>query len=275
MLAKEPARAFFRRRGLLPEPIEPLPQRHSPLLGMRAASARIPFFLHPYIARHRNTNQKEEQMNRVSIALIAISLATSHLMAQRAPACDAGECHRNNTLECVRISMAACAFLPRFTKTVTTSSKTTTPWICIVFGLSLLIGTACARAIHPNQATRTSRRNRLRHHLHRSRRSCMSISWPEQVNTSATFSIVTTSGTVYLATMVWVEGGDVHFNSVDVGVRQIPLSSVSRSLTETANAQKKLNLRLPWTQAATPNIEALPEDGACSAGDIRPFSGAY
>jgi len=73
--------------------------------------------------------------------------------------------------------------------------------------------------------------------------------WPEQVNTSATFSIVTTSGTVYLATMVWVEGGNVHFNSVDGGVRQIPLSSVSRSLTETANAQKNLNLPLPWTQA--------------------------
>ena len=84
-------------------------------------------------------------------------------------------------------------------------------------------------------------------------------SWPEQMNTSATFSIVTTSGTVYLATMVWLEGGNVHFNSVDGGVGQIPLSSVSRSLTETANAQKNLNLRLQWTQAATPNIEALPE----------------
>jgi hypothetical protein len=73
--------------------------------------------------------------------------------------------------------------------------------------------------------------------------------WPEQVNTSATFSIVTTNGTVYLATMVWVEGGNVHFNSVDGGVRQMPLSSVSRSLTQTANAQKNLNLPLPWTQA--------------------------
>src|ERR1700686_4718277 len=29
--------------------------------------------------------------------------------------------------------------------------------------------------------------------------------WPEQMNTSATFSIVATNGTVYLATMVWVE----------------------------------------------------------------------
>jgi hypothetical protein len=92
--------------------------------------------------------------------------------------------------------------------------------------------------------------------------------WPEQVTTSATFSIVTTSGTVYLATMVWVEGGNVHFNSVDGGVRQIPLSSVSRTLTETANAQKNLNLRLPCTQAATPNIEALREAQVLSASHL-------
>lgn len=89
--------------------------------------------------------------------------------------------------------------------------------------------------------------------------------WPEQVNKSATFSIVTTSGTVYLATMVWVEGGNVHFNLEDGGVRQIPLSSVSRSLTQTANAQKNLNLRLPWTEAATPNSEAPPEEQVRSA----------
>ena len=92
--------------------------------------------------------------------------------------------------------------------------------------------------------------------------------WPEDVNASTTFSIVTASGTVYLATMVWVEGGNVHFNSVDGGVRQIPLSSVSRSLTETANAEKNLNLRLPWTQAATPNIEALPEEQVRSASHL-------
>ena len=42
-------------------------------------------------------------------------------------------------------------------------------------------------------------------------------SWSDQINTSATFSIVTTGGSVYLATMVWVEGGNVHFNSVDGG----------------------------------------------------------
>ena len=58
---------------------------------------------------------------------------------------------------------------------------------------------------------------------------------------------------------------DVHFNSVDGGVLQIPLSSVWRSLMETANAQKNLSLRLPWTQAATPNIEALLEEQVRSA----------
>jgi len=69
--------------------------------------------------------------------------------------------------------------------------------------------------------------------------------WPEQVDAPAPFSIVTTSGTEYLATMVWVEGGNVHLNSVDGGALQIPLASVSRSLTKSANAQKKLNLPLP------------------------------
>jgi len=74
--------------------------------------------------------------------------------------------------------------------------------------------------------------------------------WPEQMNTSATFSIVTNSGAVYLATMVWVEGGNVHFDLVDGGVLQVPLSSVSRSLTQTANAQKNLNLSLPSIEVA-------------------------
>jgi hypothetical protein len=76
------------------------------------------------------------------------------------------------------------------------------------------------------------------------------------VNTSATFSIVSTSGTVYLATMVWVQEGNVHFNSLDGDVRQIPLSSVSSELTQTANAHKNLNLRLPSAQAPTPDSGA-------------------
>ena len=84
--------------------------------------------------------------------------------------------------------------------------------------------------------------------------------WPGEANPAATFSIMTTNGTVYLATMVWVEGDNVHFNSVDGGVLVIPLSSISRSLTQTANAQKNLNLPLPWMQAGTPKIEAAPED---------------
>ena len=78
--------------------------------------------------------------------------------------------------------------------------------------------------------------------------------WPGQEDASARFSIVTTSGTVYLATMVWVEGENLHFNSVDGGVRQIPLSAVSRSLTQTANAQKNLNLPLPRTQAVGASV---------------------
>ena len=69
--------------------------------------------------------------------------------------------------------------------------------------------------------------------------------WPEETRPPAAFSIVTSAGTEYLATMVWVEGDTIRFNSVDGGVRQIPRSSVSRSLTRAANAQKHLNLPLP------------------------------
>jgi hypothetical protein len=69
--------------------------------------------------------------------------------------------------------------------------------------------------------------------------------WPEPANTSATFSIVTTSGAEYLASMVWVEDGVVHFNCVDGTIRRISMASISRPLTEAANAQKNLNLRLP------------------------------
>jgi hypothetical protein len=79
-------------------------------------------------------------------------------------------------------------------------------------------------------------------------------SWPEEVNTSTTFSIVTTSGTVYLATMVWVQEGNFYLTLVDGDVRQLPLSSVSNSLTQTANAQKNLNLHLPGTQDLRPSV---------------------
>jgi hypothetical protein len=69
--------------------------------------------------------------------------------------------------------------------------------------------------------------------------------WTPQVEPPAPFSIVTTGGTEYLATLVWVEGSEIHFNSVDGGVQRIPRASVSRQLTQAANARKKLNLPLP------------------------------
>jgi len=82
--------------------------------------------------------------------------------------------------------------------------------------------------------------------------------WPDQGYSSAAFSIVTTNGTEYLATMVWVEGQNVRFNSVDGGTRQVPLISVSRSLTQIANAHKNLYLPLPPIDAGA----ATPADGA-------------
>ena len=69
-------------------------------------------------------------------------------------------------------------------------------------------------------------------------------SWPKEVNTPAPFSIVTTDGTEYLANMVWVQEGEVHFNPVEGDTAQLPLSSVSRSLTQAANARKNLDLHL-------------------------------
>src|SRR4051812_304553 len=72
--------------------------------------------------------------------------------------------------------------------------------------------------------------------------------WREPVNTSAAFSIVDTSGTVYLATMVWVQGNVVHFNSVEGGVRHIPLSSIWMSLTQATNALNNQRLPSLWTR---------------------------
>jgi len=78
--------------------------------------------------------------------------------------------------------------------------------------------------------------------------------WPGQVNTSATFSIVTTSGAVYLATMVWMEGENLHFTSVEGGARQIPLATVSRPLTQAANARKSLTLPLPSAEPVRASV---------------------
>jgi hypothetical protein len=187
-------------------------------------------------------------MNRVSIALIAISLATSPLMAQRAG---------SNSYPAVRQTLdGAVCFPAPFYQNCNYEFKD-------YYALDLYRGWAYSaywnsiRESDPPQPGDTKQSAEppplppppVTPVLHE-------YSWSDQINTSATFSIVTTGGSVYLATMVWVEGGNVHFNSVDGDVRQIPLSSVSRSLTETANAQKKLNLRLPWAQAATPNISS-------------------
>ena len=233
--------------------------------------------LHPHGTDLEIQNRKKNKMNRVSIALVAVCLVTSHLMAQRSPSrpVDAGTSFSGQYLGVRQNPDGGVCFPAPFYQNCNYDSNNS--YALDLYRLWAL--SAFWNGVHQSDPPQPSYTNQspeppppppppvtpVLHEYH----------WPEQVSTSATFSIVTTSGTVYLATMVWVEGGNVRFNSVDGGVGHIPLSSVSRSLTETANARKSLNLRLPWTQAATPDIEALPEDGACSAGDIRPFSGAY
>lgn len=69
--------------------------------------------------------------------------------------------------------------------------------------------------------------------------------WPASDSAPAPFSIVLNNGTVEYATMAWVEGDRIHFHSPEGGGRQVPLSSVSRSLTQAANARKGLTLPLP------------------------------
>ena len=197
-------------------------------------------------------------MNRLSIALVAVCLVTSHLMAQRADMrggvrqnLDGGVCFPAPFYQNCNYDYNNYYALDSYRL-----------WPLYTFG----------NGMHESDPPQPSHTNQspeppppppppVTPVLHE-------YNWPEQVTTSATFSIVTSSGTVYLATIVWVEGGNVYFNSVDGGVGQIPLSSVSRSLTETANAQKNLNLRLQWTQAATPNIEALQEEQVKSASHL-------
>jgi hypothetical protein len=69
--------------------------------------------------------------------------------------------------------------------------------------------------------------------------------WPEQVERPAPFSIVTTDGTVYYATLAWTEGGKLHFKSTEGGTRELQLSLISKALTEAENARKNLHLPLP------------------------------
>jgi hypothetical protein len=69
--------------------------------------------------------------------------------------------------------------------------------------------------------------------------------WPESPAPLVPFSIVGNDGVEHQATSVWVEGNSIHFTSPAEGTRQMPLSSVSRSLTQAANARKNLKLPLP------------------------------
>ena len=197
-------------------------------------------------------------MNRLSIALVAVCLVTSHLMAQRADMrggvrqnLDGGLCFPAPFYQYCNYDYNYYYALDSYR-----------------FGASSTVWSG-VRESDPPQPSHTNQSPEppppppppVTPVLHE-------YNWPEQVTTSATFSIVATSGTVYLATMVWVEGGNVRSNSVDGGVGHIPLSSVSRSLTEAANGQKNLNLRLQCTQPATPNIEALQEEQVKSASHL-------
>jgi hypothetical protein len=69
--------------------------------------------------------------------------------------------------------------------------------------------------------------------------------WPTSTNVPEPFSIVMNDGTTHYASMVWVQGGVVHFNAAEGGTGRVPLSAVSRVRTKEANAKKSLNLPLP------------------------------
>jgi hypothetical protein len=187
-------------------------------------------------------------MNRVSIALVAISLVTSHLMAQRADVWDGDR----NAFES-RPVVARTIFSGRnlgLRQNLDGSVCFPPPnyqycnyddynyYALDLYRLWAFY--AIWNGMHESDPTQPSYTKQSPEPppppLPPATPVLREYNWPEQVNTAATFSIVTTSGTVYLATMVWVEGGNVHFNLVDGSVRQIPLSSVSRSLTETAKA---------------------------------------
>ena len=68
--------------------------------------------------------------------------------------------------------------------------------------------------------------------------------WPDSQNPPAPFSIVLNDGTVHDASMAWVQNGRLYFNVPEGGVRQVPLSAISRAQTQAANARKGLKLPL-------------------------------
>jgi hypothetical protein len=43
----------------------------------------------------------------------------------------------------------------------------------------------------------------------------------------------------------WTEKGDLHYVNLDHQMKQIPLSSIDRELTDRLNRERNLNVRLP------------------------------
>ena len=225
--------------------------------------------LYMCIARLRNTKQKEEQMKRNSITLVAVCLCASHLVGQST---GVGGSYRNayesgpvlpramlggrNIGVRQNLDGSVCFPAPFYPNCIYDLS----PYALEVYRYGTFY--AAGSGMDGSDLRQPGYTDQPQEPpppppppvtpiLHE-------YNWPGQGSTSATFSIVTTSGTLHLATMVWVEGENLHFNAVEGGVRQIPLSAVSRSLTQTANARKSLTLPLPSTgtvgaSAATAN----------------------
>jgi hypothetical protein len=70
--------------------------------------------------------------------------------------------------------------------------------------------------------------------------------WPEAGNDpSAVFTIVLNDGSSRSATAVWVQGNTVRYFTPDGTAGRMPLESVNRAATRTANVAKNLTLALP------------------------------
>jgi hypothetical protein len=70
--------------------------------------------------------------------------------------------------------------------------------------------------------------------------------WPEsETNTVATFTIIGKSGSAHSAIAVWVQGDAVRYITPDGTGGRLPLDSVNREATRSANAAKHLTLSLP------------------------------
>jgi len=183
-------------------------------------------------------------MNKVSIAIVAVCFAASHLAAQPAGAREGRNIEVRQNLD-----GSVCFPAPYYQYCDHDSYNYYTLDLYRLAGFYAFW--SGMQASDPAQPRYTSQSPEplppvtpVLHDYH----------WPEQVTTSAAFAIVTTGGTEYLAIMVWVEGDSVHFNSPDGSVHQIPLSSISNSLTQRANAQKNLDVRLPSTQALRASV---------------------